>query len=287
MKVKNLLDEPQNIQGNPSIAGLTDSQPQRLEVQFIQPWSNLIAKVKMPEDIFKEFGALYDTVMKDEELINFGDKLVGQVNSEPFVKISKLDEHKEFRDFCIDAVRNYAVVQKRQNYGHDPEKLAEIESDKLNVKLTSMWFVNQKPGEYNPIHVHTGCKVSAIAYLRTPKHQINDRKKHFGTDGMVSFTNNSGNDFHWTNPTCHLKPVEGDFYIFGAMQQHMVWPFRSTEENDLRISLSFNADVIYQSELEKQKKQFEENLKMKQEVERQLKEGGEKIDKGSVINDIY
>ena len=35
------------------------------------------------------------------------------------------------------------------------------------------------------------------------------------------------------------------------------------------------------------KKQFEENLKMKQEVERQLKEGGEKIDKGSVINDIY
>tara|TARA_Y100000356_G_C11202046_1_gene258294 strand:+ start:50 stop:901 length:852 start_codon:yes stop_codon:yes gene_type:complete len=283
MKVKNLLDEPQNVQNSVPVAGKT----QRLEVQFIQPWSNIIAKVKMPENIFKEFSSLYDTVMKDEELINFGDKLVGQVNSEPFVKGEKLDEHKEFRDFCIDAVRNFVVVQKRQNYGHDPIKLAEFESDKLNIKLTSMWFVNQKPGEYNPVHVHTGCKVSAIAYLRTPKYQVAPRKKHFNTDGMVSFTNNSGNDFNWTNPTCHLEPREGDFYIFGALQQHMVWPYRSTKEDDLRISMSFNADVISQSELEKQKQQYEEMQKQRQNVEQQLTEGREKIDKGSVINDIY
>ena len=46
----------------------TDNQTQRLEVQFIQPWSNIIAKVKLPDDIFKEFSSLYDTVMKDEEL---------------------------------------------------------------------------------------------------------------------------------------------------------------------------------------------------------------------------
>ena len=283
MKVKNLLDEPQNMQDSVH----TDGQPQKLQVQFIQPWSNLIAKVKMPQDVFKSFKSLYDTVMKDEELINFGDKLVGQVNSEPFVKSEKLDEHIQFRDFCIDAVRNFAVVQKRQNYGHDSTKLAEINSDKFNIKLTSMWFVNQKPGEYNPIHVHTGCKVSAIAYLRTPKHQVAPRKKHFNTDGMVSFTNNSGNDFNWTNPTCHLRPEEGDFYIFGAMQQHMVWPFRSTEKDDLRVSLSFNADVLSQKELEREKQRFDEMQKQRQEVEQQLKQGGEKIDKGSVINDIY
>tara|TARA_B100002019_G_C21143198_1_gene534328 strand:- start:107 stop:952 length:846 start_codon:yes stop_codon:yes gene_type:complete len=281
MKVKNLLDEPQGV--------LTDTPPttQKLEATLLQPWSNMVARVKMPQNIFKEFGALYDTVMKDEELINFGDKLVGQVNSEPFVKSEKLDEHTQFRDFCIDAVRNYAVVQKRQNYGHDIQRLAEIETDRLNIKLTSMWFVNQKPGEYNPIHVHTGCKVSAIAYLRTPKHQVAPRKKHFATDGMVSFTNNSGNDFNWTNPTMHLKPEEGDFYIFGALQQHMVWPFRSTKEDDLRISLSFNADVISQSELEKEKHRYEQYQQEKKRVEQQLKKESEKNDKSSVINDIY
>ena len=74
------------------------------------------------------------------------------------------------------------------------KKLGEIESDKLIVKFKYV-VCQSKAVKYNPIHVHTGCKVSAIAYLRTPKHQINDKKKHFGTDGMVSFTNNSGNDF--------------------------------------------------------------------------------------------
>ena len=279
MKVKNLLNDNQTIQPAPPTT-------KKLDVTLLQPWSNLIAAIKMPEDIFKSFQELYDSVMKDEEIVNFGDKLVGQVNSEPFVKSEKLDEHTQFRDFCIDAVRNYAVVQKRQNYGHDVKKLAEINSDKFNIKLTSMWFVNQKPGEYNPIHVHTGCKVSAIAYLRTPKHQVAPRKKHFATDGFVSFTNNSGNDFNWTNPTMHLKPEEGDFYIFGALQQHMVWPYRSTKEDDLRISMSFNADVISQSEYQKEKERFEEYEKQKQKLEQQLKEGREKIDKGSVISDI-
>ena len=85
----------------------------------------------MPQDVFKSFKSLYDTVMKDDELLNFGDKLVGQVTSEPFVKSEKLDTEVTFRDFCIDAVRNFVLVQKRQNYGHDPRKLAEIESDKL------------------------------------------------------------------------------------------------------------------------------------------------------------
>ena len=279
MKVKNLLNDNQTIQPAPPTT-------KKLEVTLLQPWSNLIAAIKMPEDIFESFQELYGSVMKDEELVNFGDKLVGQVNSEPFVKSETLDKHLPFRNFCIDAVRNYAVVQKRQNYGHDVKKLAEINSDKLNIRLTSMWFVNQKPGEYNPIHVHTGCKVSAIAYLKTPKYQVKSRKTHFGTDGFVSFTNNSGNDFNWTNPTMHLKPEEGDFYIFGAMQQHMVWPYRSTKEDDLRISMSFNADVISQSEVEKEKQRYEEYEKEKKRVEQKLKKESEKNDKSSVISNI-
>ena len=67
----------------------------------------------------------------------------------------------------------------------------------------------------------------------------------------------------------------------------MVWPYRSTKEDDLRISMSFNADVISQSEYQKEKERFEEYEKQKQKLEQQLKEGREKIDKGSVINDIY
>ena len=55
-----------------------------------------------------------------------------------------------------------------------------------------------------------------------------------------------------------FEPKEGDIYIFGAMQHHSVWPYRSTDPNDERVSLSFNADIYQQKELEKKKKKQEE-----------------------------
>ena len=62
-----------------------------------------------------------------------------------------------------------------------------------------MWFVKQKPGEYNPVHIHTNCKVSAIAYLKHQKQVKAPRKKHYKSDGKVSFTNNTGNDLNFAN----------------------------------------------------------------------------------------
>ena len=46
-----------------------------------------------------------------------------------------------------------------------------------------MWFVNQKPevGEYNPMHIHTNCKVSDdLCYLKKPQIGNNklDREKN-------------------------------------------------------------------------------------------------------------
>ena len=265
MKVKNLLEDSQGV--NSEGEGI----PYKLQVQFIQPWSNIIAKIKMPQDVFKSFKSLYDTVMKDEELINFGDKLVGQVNSEPFVKSEKLDTEVTFRDFCTDAVRNFVLVQKRQNYGHDPIKLAEFESDKLNIKLTSMWFVNQKPGEYNPVHVHTNCKVSSVMYLRKPSRQIRDRKEHYKSDGMITFCNNSGTDLNFCNSQVSYNPEPGTMYIFPALQHHMVWPYRSEDPNDSRISLSFNADFITKSKLEQEQKNHQKMYEEMKKYEQQKK----------------
>ena len=61
-----------------------------------------------------------------------------------------------------------------------------------------MWFVNQID-EYNPVHIHTNCKVSSVVYLKTPKKQIRDRKKHYSSDGRITFMNNSGTDFNFAN----------------------------------------------------------------------------------------
>ena len=57
-------------------------------------------------------------------------------------------------------------------------------------------------------------------------------------------------------------------YVFQALQHHMVWPYRSEDPNDSRISLSFNADFTTESNLKREQKNhemmYEEMKKMKE-----------------------
>ena len=107
-------------------------------------------------------------------------------------------------------------------------------------------------------------------YLRKPSRQIKNRKKHYSSDGMITFMNNTGTDMNFSNSQCSFNPEPGDMYIFPALQHHMVWPYRSADPNDGRISLSFNADFRTSSQLEHEKKQHEmmyESMKKMKESE--------------------
>ena len=50
-------------------------------------------------------------------------------------------------------------------------------------------------------------------------------------------------------------------YVFGAMQHHMVWPYRSADPDDLRVSISYNADVTTATELKAKEKMEKEMVK--------------------------
>ena len=79
------------------------------------------------------------------------------------------------------------------------KNISWLQEQKFHSRINTMWFVNQKPNEYNPIHIHTNCKVSSVMYLQTPKKQIDSRKSHHNTDGMITFTNNTGTDYRFSN----------------------------------------------------------------------------------------
>ena len=249
-----------------------DNVPQqeleRFEItpEFIQPWSNVIVKIKLPDKAFSELQKVYDYTMKDWK--SFGSQLVGQINEEPEVTQEIQQKFPEWSNFCLQSAVNFVRQQQTQNMVAEPEKLKHLMEDELLARITTMWFVNQKPHEYNPVHIHTNCKVSSVVYLKTPKKQIRDRKKHYSSDGKITFMNNTGTDFNFANAQCSFTPVAGDMYVFGALQHHMVWPYRSTDPDDLRVSLSFNADVTLKSELDRQNKEmqkmFEEQQKMKE-----------------------
>ena len=118
--------------------------------------------------------------------------------------------------------------------------------------------------------------------MKTPKQQVRGRKDHYEADGKVTFMNNTGTDWNFANAQCSFEPKPGDMYLFGALQHHMVWPYRSADPNDERVSLSFNADVTTKSLLENSKKEHE----MMYEHMKKMKESEVKDDKSIDASNI-
>ena len=273
MKVKNLLDDNEMKPTEPP-------KGEPIPIQVISPWSNIIVKTKIPDQVFEKLLELYEYTMKNKK--SFGSQLVGQVDDEPEVTPEILQKFPEWSHFCLQTVEQFFRHQSEINFIGEPEKLQMLKSENYMSKINTMWFVNQKPNEYNPIHIHTNCKVSAICYLKTPKQQVKGRKDHYQADGKVTFTNNTGTDMNFANHQCSFEPKAGDFYIFPALQHHAVWPYRSADPDDLRVSLSFNADVTTESALKAQNENYE---KMYEDMKK-MKESEVKNDKSSDASNI-
>ena len=250
---------------------LQEPRKDTLDVQFIQPWSNMICKFELPDYIFEKLLKLYNYTMKDWK--SFGTQLVGQIDEEPEVTPKILEKFPEWAQWCLSASEQFVKCQMSQTMVGGQENIEDFLKEQIMTKITTMWFVNQKPHEYNPVHVHTNCKVSSVVYLKTPKNQIKGRKDHYQSDGKITFMNNSGTDRNFANPQCSFKPKAGDMYVFPAHQHHMVWPYRSTDPDDLRVSLSFNADFTTKKQLDAENKNAEEMYKtMKKHKESEVKD---------------
>ena len=265
MKIKNLLDnQPQQL----------DNQPQQLQVQCIQPWSNMICKFQLPDPVFEKLLELYDYTT-NKKWKSFGGQLVGQIENEPEVTLDILDKFPEWADWCLQSTRQFIQTQMMQTLCGDNSKkqLEEFKKEEITTRIITMWFVNQKPGEYNPAHIHTNCKVSSVVYLKTPQNQVKGRKNHYQADGQITFMNNSGTDNQFSNPQCSFEPKAGEMYVFTSLQHHMVWPYRSTDPDDSRVSLSFNADFTTKSQLEAEQKNHE---MMYQEMKKMKESGNDK-----------
>ena len=207
---------------------------------------------------------MYDYTMNNFK--SFGKQLVGQIEEEPEVTQEIQQKFPNWVNFCLQCTNNFLMTQASINYQAETDKMPD--ANDILSRINTMWFVRQRPGEYNPMHIHTNCKISAIAYLKTPKQQVRNRKEHYQSDGKVTFSNNTGTDLNFANYQCSFEPKPGDMYVFPALQHHMVWPYRSADPNDERISISFNADTITKSQLDKSQKEqemmYEEMKKMKE-----------------------
>tara|TARA_Y100000114_G_C11756296_1_gene327049 strand:+ start:751 stop:1431 length:681 start_codon:yes stop_codon:yes gene_type:complete len=220
----------------------TEHQHNKLPIEILAPWANIIVKSKIPDEVFEDLLTMYHKIM-NSKWDSHGQSLVGQIDEEVTVKIEEQKKHSKWISFCVTMIQKFLVAQQNTNQVSQTTDYRMIDTKKFTANISAMWFVNQKPSEYNPAHVHTNCSISSIAYLKTPKNKIKSKKEFYETDGKISFINNAGADSRWSVPILNLEPKEQDIYIFPALQTHMVYPYKSSNPEDRRVSVSFNADI--------------------------------------------
>jgi uncharacterized protein (TIGR02466 family) len=212
-----------------------------MDVQLIQPWSVPIFRTTLPPEILQTMIEISDQVIADKETKSHGEYLAGQIDSELLVEHNLL-EQTGVMGFFMGAVRQFVIQCKCQMM---PTMIEAVQREEWLIQMLTMWIISQQPGEYNPMHIHTQCQISSVMYLKVPK-MLPSKKEHRPLDdGSILFVSNTSRDLDLSVPNIVIPPQAGDFFIFGAQQQHAVYPYRCEEGNPERRSISFNA--VFQS----------------------------------------
>ena len=238
----------------------------QLEVEMMQPWSDVLMRVKLPQMILDAMLDITDQVLQDPDRKNWGDNLAGQIADEPIIPHELMQNYKIGKEgtvfaFFMDIVGQYIQFCKRQQATSiDIDSVKNIE---WLTQMKSCWCISQWESEYNPIHIHTECQMSTVMYLKVPKF-LPSTKPDRDDDGNIMFIGGAGTNSQLTRNLMKVKPKVGDFFIFPAHLQHTVYPFK-TDGDFERRSVSFNADFIDKAVLEQKEKEQEEMMKQQQQ----------------------
>ena len=235
------LAKKKGLEYNKWSEGKGEKKTYEMEVTLIQPWSVPIFKTTLPPEILQTMIEISDQVIADKDAKSHGGYLAGQIDSELLVEHILL-EQTGVMGFFLGAVRQFIIMCKCQMM---PGLEQAIQKEEWLIQMLTMWIISQQPGEYNPMHLHTQCQISAVMYLKVPKMLLSKKEHRPDDDGSILFVSNASTDLDLSVPNIVIPPQVGDFFIFGAHQQHAVYPYRCEEGDPERRSISFNA--IFQS----------------------------------------
>jgi hypothetical protein len=202
---------------------------------LLAPFGPPMLYCKMPSDIVDKINEWTDKEIEDLKTIDWASYLVGKTSQEFSVTREIMEEIHDFLNPCFLEFEKFRI--DRQNKAHHPDVEVTVDYD-------AGWMVRSFAGDFNPLHLHTNCNVSCIGYTKLPddmeKEWEEDYKDHYPCVAMTEFHHERGTWGHQGGFI--LKPSVGDFIIFPAELQHMVYPFRSEGE---RRSFSLNVSYKY------------------------------------------
>lgn len=202
-------------------------------MELFAPFGPTMGYYRMPDDVVDELNDKMSTRLDD-----YSDQLVGKVSEElAFDDEIKLIAQKSLGQF-VGKYQNY--TEYRNSMG---AKTLDTENNNYALQIVSGWFVRQFENEYNPLHIHTGSRLSCVGYLKLPEgieeEWEEDYKDHHPSNGHIQFASGTPSGYTCTNFI--IKPQVGDFYVFPSQLFHCVYPFYTKGE---RRSFSMNMNFI-------------------------------------------
>ena len=213
-------------------------KPQK-EMELFAPFGPTMGYYRMPDELVDKLNSKMSDKLKD-----YSDNLVGKVKAELAFDDEIIKIAQEGLGQFVGKYQAYSEI--RNSLG---AKSLDVENYNYGLQVISGWFVRQFENEYNPLHIHTGSRMSCVGYLKLPKgvdkEWEEDYKDHHPANGHIQFAHGTPSGYSQTN--FMVKPRVGDFYVFPAELFHCVYPFKTKGE---RRSFSVNFSFI---EVPKQK----------------------------------
>jgi len=135
-----------------------------------------------------------------------------------------------------------------QAYRNGHSKFHGIKDLTVELSADDLWVNYMKAGDFNPLHTHGG-DYSFVLFLDVPKELKKEQDEFVGTatpPGTLMFEYTQQARPRWATTGTRVIPQTGDMYIFPALLQHWVCPFKS---NVTRISVSGNLSIMNKANL--------------------------------------
>jgi len=190
-------------------------------------------KTKLPDQIITN---LLQEAYKTKE--SYNENLAGHIDNQFIYPI-------KVREWFYSNIGPYLNAYRQ---GHC--KFHGIPSLPVQLEGPDLWVNFMKNGDYNPPHVH-GDDYSFVIYLDVPKEIANEAEQFKGTGikpGSIQFVYTQEARPRWATTSVSHFPETGEMFIFPALLQHYVAPFKSKVT---RISVSGNLKISNKDELPK------------------------------------
>jgi len=194
-------------------------------------WGPYVMKTQMPDYIIKK-------LLKEgkKQLGSYNHRLAGHLNSQFLYP-------KHIQQWFYDEIQPILVAYRE---GHC--KFHGLKELNIELQADDLWVNYMKPGDFNPKHTHGG-DYSFVLFLDVPKQLKKEQDDFEGTSskpGSLQFEYSQQARPQWATTGVSIEPQTGEFYMFPALLQHWVSPFKS---KITRISVSGNMTIVNRNNL--------------------------------------